>query len=243
LLQEIEQRYHEKWFKQVKFLQTTNFYRADTIYKTERWAEEYVFPGQLIIKFNGDNQTSDGFLYRQDSVYIFKESKIKHTEEVTHDLLILSMDIYNMSSDESFKRISELDYDLTKFDIRTYNGKQVYVIGAEKGDTISNQIWFDAKDLYFVKMIKKTEYGIQEVCFNDYININGSAWIEQEVVFRIDGQVYMVEKYFDIEIPDEKKTEIKVSDFNEFSLALINPLNYLLEYKILDGSNILLLIF
>ncbi|MDD2386219.1 MAG: hypothetical protein PHP52_05495 [Bacteroidales bacterium] len=224
LFQEIANKYNGKWFKQVKFMQTTNFYRSDTVYKSERWVEEYVFPGQLIIKVNGDFEQDDGFLYRNDSVYIYENNEITDSHKITHDLLILSMDIYNMSANDALERFSELDYDISKYEARTCNGRKVYVVGAENGDTISNQVWYDAEYLYLIKMIKNTSEGYHEVFLNDYININGSAWIEQEVVFKLNGEKYMVEKYFDIRIPDEKRTEINVNDFN---IRFFNPLELL----------------
>ncbi|PLX06239.1 MAG: hypothetical protein C0596_17330 [Marinilabiliales bacterium] len=231
LLEEIENKYEGKWFKHVKFLQTTNFYKNDSIYKAERWAEEYVYPGQLIIKVDSDT-SNNGYLYRRDSVYIFEKNQLIYKDQVFHDLIILSMDIYNMTAEESYKRFSELDYDLDKFDTREYNGRKVYVVGAEKGDTTSNQVWFDAEHLYFVKMIKSNEHGRQEVVFNDYININGSAWIEQEVVFYLDGKKYMEEKYYNIQIPDVERDKLEINDFKGFNISLINPIEIIIEDQI-----------
>ncbi|MDD4149412.1 MAG: hypothetical protein PHE33_05230, partial [Bacteroidales bacterium] len=130
LLQEISKRYNEKWFKQIEFLQTTNFYRNDTIYKSERWSEEYVFPNQLIIKVNGSSEQEDGYLYRNDSVYIFENSQLSYAHKVTHDLLILSMDIYNMTAEDALKRFAELDYDISKYETRICDGRKTYIVGA-----------------------------------------------------------------------------------------------------------------
>jgi len=233
LLNKIEEKYYGKWFKQITFLQTTNFYKNDSIVKSEKWSEEYVYPGQLIIKVESDT-LNNGYLYREDSVYIFNHNEVKFKDKTTHDLIILSMDIYNMTADESYKRFSELEYDLDKFHIKEYNGRKVYVIGAEKGDTTSNQVWFDAEHLYFIKMIKTLDYGLQEVCFNDYIQINGSAWIEQEVEFYLNGKKYMVEKYYNIEIPDVKRKSLELKDFPSFNISVINPVIGLIEHEIAE---------
>ena len=231
LMKEIASRYNGKWFKQVKFSQTTTFYHNDTVVKTERWIEEYRFPSQLIIKVNHEN-SADGQLYRNDSVYIFENNEIVYAKKITHDLVILSMDIYSMTYDEIMDRMAGLEYDITKFHEEQYEGRKVYVIGADKGDSTTNQVWFDAENLYFVKMIKNTERGLQEVTFNNYINIDGQGWIEQEVVFEIDGEVYLKEKYYNIQIPVEAKPEIKVSDFRNFSISIDQTLQYIIEYTI-----------
>lgn len=243
MLENIENKYYGKWFKQIKFLQTTNFYKNDSIVKSERWSEEYVYPGQLIIKVDSDT-LNNGYLYREDSVYIFEKNKIKYKEKITHDLVILSMDIYNMTAEESFARFAELDYDIDKFEIRKHNGRKIYVIGADNGDTTVNQVWFDVENLYFVKMIKTTDYGKQEVYFNDYIQINGSAWIEQEVEFYLNNEKYMVEKYYNIRIPDVKRKSLEINDFPNFNISLINPVLGLIEEQINEqGAKLYFYIF
>ncbi len=232
LLETISDQYNGKWFKQVKFSQTTNFYRNDSIVKSERWIEEYVYPNQLIIKVNHEN-SRDGYLYRNDSMYIFEDNEIRFKDKAVHDLVILSMDIYNMTPEESMERFSSLDYDLSEFHTSNFEGRDIYVVGAEKGDTTSNQVWFDKEHLYFVKMVKNTDTGLQEVYFRDYINLNGKGWIEQEVVFYIDGKRYMVEKYYNITIPEEKKTKIELSDFNGFQIkSRINPIDVVINYSL-----------
>ncbi len=231
LMEAISKKYNGKWFRQIKFSQTTSFYEEDTVYKTERWIEEYIYPSQLIIKVNHENSL-DGQLYRNDSIYVFKDNEIKYQAKATHDLVILSMDIYNMTKDEIMTRLSGLEYDLSKFHEATYNNRKIYVIGAEKGDSTSNQLWYDAENLYFIKMTKNTKNGLQEVFFSDYINIEGQGWIEQEIVFKINGKTYLKEKYYNIQIPTETKKEINVSDFKNFNISLERTVQYIIEYGI-----------
>ncbi len=242
LMDAIADRYNGKWFKQIKFSQTTTFYKNDTIAKTERWIEEYIYPAQLLIKVNHEN-SADGQLYRNDSVYIFENNKIKYQAKATHDILILSMDIYNMSKDEIMKRLEDLEYDLSKFHETTYNGRKIYVIGADKGDSTSNQLWYDAENLLFIKMTKNTENGLQEVIFSDYISVDGQGWIEQEIVFLIDGEVYIKEKYYNIQIPTETKQGINVSDFKDLNISLDKTIQYIIEYGIYNQGKRIFVMF
>ncbi|MDD3740083.1 MAG: hypothetical protein PHH30_02475 [Bacteroidales bacterium] len=241
LMEAISEKYYGKWFKQIKFSQTTNFYKNDSIVKTERWIEEYNFPSQLIIKVNHEN-SSDGHLYRNDSVYIFENNEIKYQSKATHDLVILSMDIYNMKKDEIMQRLSGLDYDLSKFHEDTYNSRKIYVVGADKGDYKSNQLWFDAENLCFIKLTKNTDIGLQEIFLNNYISIDGQGFIEQEVVFIINGEVQIVEKYYNIEIPQETSNEINVSDFRNFNNKINNTIKYFINFEFLDKKSGLLII-
>ncbi|MDD4150706.1 MAG: hypothetical protein PHE33_11845, partial [Bacteroidales bacterium] len=92
-----------------------------------------------------------------------------------------------------------------------------------------------------LKMIKNTPEGYHEVLLNDYININGGAWIEQEVVFKLDSEMYMVEKYFDIRVPDEKRTEINVSDFNEIFNKYFIPVELLINMNYRERIKIIII--
>jgi len=151
-------------------------------------------------------------------------------DKATHDLLILSMDIYNMTKENIMERLNGLDYDLSKFHEDTYSDRKIYVIGADKGDYKSNQLWFDAQNLYLIKMTKNTEAGLQEIYLNNYMNIDGQGWIEQEVVFVINGKTSIIEKYYNIEIPQESVPEINVDDFGKFNLDLNNTIKYFINF-------------
>lgn len=242
MVDKIVEKYNGKWFKQITFSQTTTFYRNDSAIKTEKWVEEYSFPSQLIIKVD-DRSGSKGQLYRNDSVYIFENNEVTFKSKSAHDIVILSLDIYNMSKDQIMSRLKELNYDINKFREDTYNGRKIYVIGADKGDLTSNQIWYDAENLLFLRMIKNTPQGLQEVTFNDYINIEGQGWIEQEILFKVDGKLYLIEKYYDIKIPDVQNSEISISDFKSFNLNINQSIKYIIDYSIFNsGKKLIVLI-
>ncbi|MDR0754333.1 MAG: hypothetical protein LBF04_02980 [Prevotellaceae bacterium] len=203
LMKKIYVRYYGKWFKQVAFSQTADSYENDTVVKSEIWDEEYCFPSNLLIYLTpGD--TSNRYIFRNDSVLTYENNVLKSEQKSTHDVIILSMDIYNMTCRQIMKRWKDLPYDTKKFHQTVCDGKNYYVVGAVEGDTTSNQIWFDAEQLFFVKMRKQTPQGIKEVNFFNYMQLpDGKGWIEQEVEFRLNGKVYMREKYFNI-IPQNK---------------------------------------
>lgn len=231
MIKEIVNRYNGKWFKQIKFSHTTSFYENDSVTRTESWIEEYNYPSQLIIKTNAEN-SSDGQLYRNDSIYIFEDNVITLKKKMTHDLVILSLDIYSMPLDEIMNRFESLDYDISKFRVDTYNGRKVYVIGADKGDNNINQIWYDAENLLLIKMIKNTPNGLHEISLNNYINIDGQGWIEQEMVVKINSKLFLTEKYYNIQIPEGSKSDIKVSDFRNFNISVEKSIQYIIQYGI-----------
>jgi len=209
------ERYSGKWFKQISFDQTTTFYQNGKATRTESWQEVYKFPSMLLISYD-QGQSGSGQLYRNDSLYVFENYQIVETQKIIHDLLVLSMDIYNLNTENAIARIGELGYDKDKFYTRMYNNRKVYVVGAQNEKDSSDQFWIDAEHLYFVKMIKKRDYGVQEVEMLNYIEIENNGWIEQEVVFKINGEVYLIEKYYNIRIPENEP------DDNMFSPSVIS---------------------
>jgi hypothetical protein len=209
LMKEIADRYNGKWFTHLTFSQTVDNYKNGELVKTdsvEVWDEVYWFPSNLVIyKTPGD--TSNRYICRNDSLLIYEKGILTHEEGgVTHDGVILSMDIYNMTYEEIMQRLGGLKYDISKFHETTYKGRKVYVMGAEQGDTTSFQAWFDAEHLYLIRFIKPREGGVREVELLDYIQI-GDSWVEQEYVFKWNGEVYMREKYFDIKIVKTKNND------------------------------------
>ena len=199
LMKEISARYYGKWFTQIQFSQITESYDNDSLVKSEIWDETYTFPTNLMI-YMTPGDTSNRYICRNDSIIIYENNQLISAKKVTHDAVILSMDIYNMKFPDIMKRWKDLPYNTDKFHEIINEGKTVYVIGADKGDTLSNQVWFDAEHLFFIKLIKQTEKGIKENSFIDYIQLEDKGWIEQEVVFKLNGKVYMREKYFNLPV-------------------------------------------
>jgi hypothetical protein len=198
LMKEISSRYNGKWFTRATFSQTADSYENDLPVKSEIWDEEYRFPSNLVI-YMTPGDTSNRYVCRNDSVLIYENSVLTRAEKATHDVLVLGKDIFNMTHEEIMTRLGDLDYDTGQFHETGCNGRKVYVMGAAKGDTTSCQAWFDAEHLYLVKMIKPTARGVKEV---ELLNNTpcDKGWMEQEVIFRLNGKIYMIEKYFNLSV-------------------------------------------
>jgi hypothetical protein len=198
LMKEISSRYYGKWFTHIKLSQIADTYENDSLVKSEVNDEEYYFPSYLII-YRTPGDTSNRYICRNDSVLIYENNVLISEEKATHDAIILSMDIYNMTYEEIMKRLGDLEYDINKFHETTYNGRKVYVMGAEKGDTSSYQAWFDAEHLYLIRVIRPSEKGIREAELTDYIQLE-KGWIEQGYILKRNGKIYLKERYFNISL-------------------------------------------
>ncbi|HEV7232202.1 MAG TPA: hypothetical protein VGO45_12775, partial [Bacteroidia bacterium] len=96
------------------------------------------------------------------------------------------------------KRLAALSYDLERFSERTWNHEPVYVIGAAAGDTVSNQIWVDKKNLCVVRNITHlSPYEVLDMRVESRIPSCG-GFLETRVGFYINGRLDQLEEYNDI---------------------------------------------
>jgi hypothetical protein len=201
LIEEMISKYDGQWFKEISFEQTTSFYKDGEIFKTESWYETYQYPSKLLIEYDKFGSGS-GQLYRNDSIYLFTNHKLDTVYPLVHSLVVLTMDLYHLEKEYATKRIDNMGFDLSKFRIDEFNNKPVYVVGSSNEKDTSNQFWVDKEKLVVVKMITNTSRGVQVVELDDYRELNGSGLIEQQVRFYINDELYMTEKYYNIEIPE-----------------------------------------
>ncbi|MCK4662288.1 MAG: hypothetical protein KAT68_05445 [Bacteroidales bacterium] len=200
LIKKIHDTYNGKWFKKIAFEQNSYFYKNDSIYKKQIWYEMYQFPGKLAIKYDSIS-SSDGLLFANDTLSIFQAGEIISQKRKIHDLVVLSMDICSQDVNKTISQLNELGYDLTKIHNDIWNGKEVYVVGAEKGDTMSRQFWIEKERLIFVRMLSIENEQYKEIIFDNYTKFNDS-WIEQTVIFKLNGKMTMKEEYFNIREPN-----------------------------------------
>jgi hypothetical protein len=206
LMKAVAARYGGKWYRRVTFSQTVEHYENGRQVKSEIWDEEYRFPARLTIYFTpGD--TSSRYICRNDSVFEYSNGVLTEAGQRTHDAVILGMDIYSMPYPEIMKRWGDLTYDTCKFHTAVCDGRKYFVVGALEGDTLSSQVRFDAESLLFAGMRRQTPEGIREVRMLDYVQLPGNAGlINTAVEFRLNGNIYMREKYFNIKVcPPVKK--------------------------------------
>src|SRR5580658_3963466 len=130
VLQNMYKRYHNNWHKSLKFNQTTERYRNDSLIKTDTWYETVVYPDMLRIDF-GSVKSSGGAIFRHDSTYYFRNNKIVRSTKDENELIFFLGGMYFMPFDKVLSHFAELHYDLSKFHNSVWKGKSVYVLGAD----------------------------------------------------------------------------------------------------------------
>lgn len=206
-------KYEGKWYETLTFEQNTIRYDSTGQVSNEQlWYEAIQLPDKLIIKYEDLNK-GNGILFRNDSLYRFQNGAITNARPMIHPLLVLGFSVYGQPAEKTIASLSALGFDFSKFHEREFEGRQVYVVGAMKGDSSSNQFWIDKKRLLFVRAIQN--FGndqIQDIRFNDYQKIGG-GWVAKEVLFYSNGNLRLKEIYSNVRSPKLDKNLFIPSNF------------------------------
>jgi hypothetical protein len=194
LVSMMRERYVGKWYRTLTFIQKTTLPDG----KIETWYEALELPGKLRIDI-APIDSGKTLLFRNDSLYVFEQKKLKASQPLVHPLMVLGFDVYQTPVAETVRKLNGLKFDLTKLHQTTWRGRPTYVVGAAAGDTTSPQFWIDAERLYFVRSLepsKKDPSVINETIFDKYVPLAG-GWLEMEVLFLANGKQQVKEEYSD----------------------------------------------
>jgi hypothetical protein len=192
LIKQMRDRYAGKWYRTLTFTQKTTLPDG----KVETWYEALELPGKLRIDI-APLAGKKTILFRNDSVYEFDAGKLKDSKPLVHPLMVLGFDVYGAPVEETVRKLKGLNYDLSELHRTTWQGRSIYVVGAQAGDTLSPQFWIDAERLYFVRSLepsKKNPSLINDTRFEKYIPLAG-GWLEMEVLFLSNGEQKVKEEY------------------------------------------------
>jgi len=197
---------HEKFYlapcKIYSFSQKNTHYRNDSAIRTSVWHEAIEFPDKFRIHF-GEPSKGNYVLFRNDSVYNYKQDKLFKTRADSNTLLLILGGMFYRKFEDVLLRIKNAGYLTTVLSKQQWNKKETIVIGANEGDIISNQIWFDANTLKVLRIIEKlnaTE--TMDIRFESYQNWC-QGHVETKVAFYRNGKLEQVEEYYDLKILDK----------------------------------------
>jgi hypothetical protein len=192
LVTRMRERYVGKWYRTLTFTQKTTLPDG----KVEIWYEALELPGKLRIDV-APLDSGKTLLFRNDSLYVFEQKKLKTSQPLVHPLMVLGFDVYQAPVAETVRKLKDLKFDLSKVHRTNWKGRPTYVVGAAPQDTTSPQFWIDAERLYFVRSLQpssKDPSVINETVFDKYIPLDG-GWIELEVLFLANGKQQVKEEY------------------------------------------------
>ncbi len=200
LLQAMHDRYAGKWYRTLTFVQKNTATRLTGTQEHSVWREYAAMPGRLRIEFEPID-SGGGVLFVHDSQFVFDADTLANVSAFVHPLMVLGFDVYFDPVDRTVARLEQLKFDLSTAHEDSWEGRQVYVVGAKAGDLHTRQFWVDKERLVFVQLLEpgqRDTSGTSDIRFNKYQPV-GRAWLSVEVEFLVDGQPRWLEEYTEIE--------------------------------------------
>jgi hypothetical protein len=199
LLTAMHARYANSWYRTVTFQEQAITRNPDGSHKTETWWEALIVPGKLAIHI-GSPESTTGHLFNHGTLWTFRDGKIESTRPFVHMLLVIGFDVYRQSPETTIKECIDQGFDLSKIREDKWQGRDVYVVGADKGDLKSRQFWVEKDRLLFVRLLQPDSHDATKTDddrFADYRRAGG-GWIAARVDFYVGGVDNFVETYSDI---------------------------------------------
>jgi outer membrane lipoprotein-sorting protein len=212
VLKKMHERFAGKWYKTFSFNQTTEIYHNDSLKQTETWYENIKFPNDFRIDF-GNPDSGNAVIFKNDSSYYFRNGQMAQARPYEDDLTFLLGGMYFYQFDEVTTKMKLFGYNLDKFHEDTWKGKDVYVIGAAKGEDSVNQLWVEKENYSPVRMIKYENKTKEEAFFENHVKLGG-GFTETLVHFFINDKLVQVEKYHDL------KSDVEVNP------AIFDPVDF-----------------
>jgi hypothetical protein len=200
IVQSMHDRYAGKWFKTLTFVQKTTRQKdgKDTV---QTWYESASLPGRLRIDV-GNPSEGNGVLYRHDSTYQMTSGSVDKAVAGGNPLLPLLFDVYVVPVSQTIADVQNaLKIDLSKVRQSTWDGRPVYIIGADSGNEHAPQVWIDTERLVVLRQI----FAVGSDSSPAYIDGQlkqyrpiGKSWIAPRCEFYIAGKLLQREDYTEI---------------------------------------------
>ena len=207
VINKMYQKYRQAPCKCYTFSQKNTHYRNDTMTGTSEWHEYIEFPDKFRIDF-GEKTEGNFVIFKNDSSYNYRKNELKKTKYNTNTLLLLLGGMYYRNFPEVISRLEKEHYNTQIVSTQKWGKETVYVIGAMKGDTTSNQIWVSKKNWRVVRIIEKMdETSTMDMTF-DAFQKSCNGYTETKVTFKRNGKIEQVEEYYDIKAHDTFPSEV-----------------------------------
>jgi hypothetical protein len=202
LVRAMHDRYAKSWYKTLTFTQKSTTYNPDGTTKVETWYEAALLPGKLRIDI-GPKEDGKAYLLYDGNATLFDKGKEVRTRPLVNMLLVLGFDVYGQPAEKTLQVIASEKYDITKFHEDSFEGRAMYVVGADKGDLKSRQFWIEKDTLLFFRLYQpdrtdpsKTE----EIRFVDYRPMSGGGLVAARVEMRVEDKIVFTEDYSEIKV-------------------------------------------
>lgn len=210
LVREMHDRYAGKWYKTLTFQQTNTFYTSAGKEQKSEWMQRLKVPGRLRIDFLPLSSKS-GLLIQNNRVMTFDNGRRVDSRRSIQPVLTMTGDVYAIPASITLRRLDSLGVDLDKFHEERWEGRRVYIMGAENGDVESNQVWIDADRLLLVRYIQRDKRGdrfvVTDTRVGDYREVDGYPIAFEFTSYR-DGKIFFRERYENVKVNEPLPAEL-----------------------------------
>jgi hypothetical protein len=200
IVRKMHGKYQDAWFTTTQFAQKTTTYDADGKANVELWYERIQLPGKLRIDV-GAAKDGNAMILADGEMHTFKGGSQVDSRPMTSLALLLGFDVYKQSPDITLAQLKHEGVDTTKVHEDSWEGRPVFVVGADRGDLGSNQFWVDKERLLLVRIIAPSRTQPQmpsDIRFLDF-RIQPRGVIAARIDVYRQNRLVMSEEYSDIE--------------------------------------------
>ena len=199
LLARMHDRYANRWFQTLAFVQRTTQTKPDGTSQVSTWYE--AVRGTRLRIDVGDPTVGNGALYTPDSLYVLRAGKVVRTMAEGNPFLPLIMGVYIQPLEQTVAQIAPLKVDLSRIRVQDWEGKPTYVVGSTSPtDTTSPQIWVEKDRLivtrFLVPLMPTPDKRVQDVRLENNVAV-GDGWLATRVRMLDQGKPMQTEEYSD----------------------------------------------
>lgn len=192
--------YAKTWYRNVTFRQRTTIYSDSGAPKIEEWAESLAeLDGRTILRIDrGSPRDGNGLLFTSDSTWVVRKGAVAARRGTGNEFLPLIEGVYVQPVSQTTDDLRREGFDLAKGYERSWEGKQVSVVGAaSEADSTSQQFWVDHDRNVLVRMIIAfTPTQRFDVHLKQYERVGG-GWLATHVELLSGGRPFQTEDYRD----------------------------------------------
>jgi len=182
------------WYRTMTFVQTTGFYRNDSLIRTATWYEALKLPYDLRIDM--EHPTKGNFvLYKKDSTYRFQNGTLRNVSADINPFIFFIGGMYYLPFDSVLHQLKSKGYDVEKSYATTWDGRKAVVIGRNSDQDTGNAFWLDIETGEILRIVEKNNRGqVIDAHMKDHKKLpKGSS--ETKVDIYVNGKLVQVESY------------------------------------------------
>ncbi len=199
----MHERYADVRPSSIVFSQQTVLHRKpDVPADTVTWYEA-ALPGLLRVDF-APIEEGNGALFRDGMLYSIQGGRVIKSRSEVNPLQLLLMDVFQYPPEKTVHMLDTLGFNLTLFREAEWEGRPVWIVGADEGDETSSQFWVEQERMVAVRVIQPVGGGTltwdtRVTGFRDM----GAYPQEESFVMYLDGRLIQEETYLDIRAGEE----------------------------------------